>query len=336
MADIITTDDLVSQVRSMLDESNTVSITDDNDILPALNRAQDYATNILARHYESPLLTHITVNMVAGQKEYYLPEDALEQRLEKLEVSANQVFYPISRINYRDLSLYETSGGTSVPFYYVVVGNRYRLLPHSTGAYPLRMWYLKSPLPLVKQQGRITNVNTAGNYLIVDSVGDDLTTETDNLNSYINVIDAQTGQRKGTYQIKTINGNKIDLKIAPSRATVQNLTIDNSLDPLLMSVNTNVDNSSGNIQIEPDDYICVIKGTAVPFFKKPFSNFLVQYAVGELRRKLGDNTDMDQRVIDALERQVERSWVGREQSLRVTKKNANWNLPVRSYYNTRG
>lgn len=334
MANTILVDDLIQEVRNQIDEDNKQSVTDNNDILPALNRAQDYAANILSRQYESPMLKKIEVTTISGQMEYSIPEDAFEQRIEKLEVRSNNVFYPMKRIDYRDISLYENKSSTSIPYYYCVVGNRYRLIPSSNSAYPLRVWYLEDPARLVKQQGRVNIVNTANNYLIVDSVGDSLTTESDNLDSYVNIIDGQTGQRKASFQIKNISGNKITFKSSPSRTTVLNIPIDTDMTDLAIN-NNSVDsrnNEGPTYSINPDDYICIIKGSCVPFFKKPFTNFLIQYSVGELRRKLGMPTDMDQRVLKELEDQVERSWVGREQSLRVKKANRNWVLPFRRYY----
>jgi hypothetical protein len=328
---IITTNDLVSDVRSLLDEENRLSVTDAEDIIPALNRAQNYASNILSRHYESPLLVKKDVVTINGQMEYDIPEDAFEQRLEKLEVRLNEVFYPVKRIDYRDISAYENKNSTSIPYYYCVVGNRYRLIPASNSIYPLRLWYLKDPLPLVSSQGRINIVNTAGNYIIVDNIGGDLTTESDNLNSYANIIDAQTGKRKATLQIKTINGNQITFKTTPTRTTVLNTNIDTSLDTSTLSVNVE-DTDGPDVSINPDDFICIIKGGCVPFFKKPFSNFLIQYAVAEIRRKLGGPADLELRVRKELEDQVERSWVGREHTLRVNRTSKNWTLPMRRYY----
>jgi hypothetical protein len=331
---IITVDDLIDNVRSMLDEDNRASVKDDEDILPALNRAQDYAANILSRHYESPMLAKKDVATINGQMEYEIPEDAFEQRLEKLEVRLNNIFYQMRRIDYRDISIFENKSSTSIPYYYVVIGNRYRIIPASNSIYPLRIWYLKDPAPLVKSQGRINIVNTSGNYVIVDNIGEDLTTEADNLNSYANIIDAQTGKRKATYQIKTINGNQITFKTSPTRTTVQNITIDTSMEAANLNVNT-TDDEGPDVSIEPDDFICVIKGACVPFFKKPFSNFLIQYAIAEIRRKLGGPAELEQRVLKELEEQVERSWVGREQSLRVKKRSDKWDLPVRRYYGIR-
>lgn len=325
---IITVDDLISDVRSMLDEDNRVSVSDDLDILPALNRAQNYAGNILSRHYESPMLVHIDVSTTAGQAEYDIPEDAFEQRIEKIEVKVNQNYYEVKRIDYREISTYENQKSTSTPYYYVVIGTRYRLLPSSTGAHSLRVWYLKDPLPLVKQQGRITVVNSANNYVVVDSVGSDLTTESDNLNSYVNIIDAQTGNRKATFQIKNINGNRISFKASPSRTSVLNIDVDSDINNLVV----NNSNEGPDVTINPDDYISIIKGSCVPFFKKPFSNFLIQYAIAEITRKLGGSAELEQRVLEGLEEQVERSWVGREQSMRVKRSNNNWMLPTRRWW----
>ncbi len=332
MTQIITVDDLISDVRSLLDEDNRESVRDDTDILPALNRAQNYAANILSRHYESPMLTKQDVNTINSQMEYKIPEDAFEHRIEKVEVRLNNIYYPMKRIDYRDISLFENKSSTSIPYYYVVIGNRYRIIPASNSAYPLRVWYLKDPMPLVKEQGRINIVNTANNYVIVDEVGSDLTTESDQLNSYVNIIDAQTGRRKASFQIKNISGNRVSFKTSPTRSTVLNLSIDTDMSSLL----ENGSNNEGpDVSIEADDYLCIIRGACIPFFKKPFSNFLIQYAVAEIRRKLGGPADLEQRILKDLEEQVERSWVGREQSLRVKKSNDAWDLPVRRYYGIR-
>jgi hypothetical protein len=329
---IIKADDLVSQVRSLLDEDNRESVSDTVDILPALNRAMNYASNILARHYESPMLKKINVTTVSGQKEYNIPEDAFEERLEKVEVEVNKLFYPVQRISYRDISLYESQSATSIPYYYVIVNNRYRIIPNSNAAYPLRIWYLVDPLPLVLSQGRINTVNTTDNYIVVDAAGSDLTTESDQLDSYVNIIDAQSGTRKATLQVKTISGNRITFKTVPARTTVLNTTIDTSLATDSLSVNTDINNDGPDVVIEPDDFVCLIHGSCVPFFKKPFSNFLIQYAIAEIRRKLGGAAELEQRVLKELEEQVERSWVGRENSLRVSKKSAQWETPVRRRY----
>lgn len=317
---IRTVEDLVSEVRSLMDEDNEAALDTQRDILPSLNRAQDVAANILARHYESPLLAKTTVATTGSVQEYSIPEDAFEERLEKIEATVNGLFYPVKRVSYRDISQFETTGTTSIPEYYAVVGNKYRLVPAPNGTYSLRVWYLKSPPPVVLPQGRITVVNAASNYILVDVVGSDLTTETDNLNSYANIVDGQTGLIKASMQIKTISDTRITFKSTPARSTVLNTSISSDLAAL-------------ETPVEPDDYICVIKGSCVPFFKTPFSNYLVQYAVAELTRKLGGSSDLLERVKEELMQIVERSWVGREQTLRVSKENSIWGLRYKRGYN---
>jgi hypothetical protein len=309
-----TTDDLVSDVRSQLDELNNDSVNTNTDILPALNRAQDYAANTLARAYESPLLTNVLVTPASQETD--IPSDCLEQRVEKVEVKIGQAYYPLTRIDYRDIGLYDTGQTANIPSFYYMIGNKYGTVPASTNVYPLRVWYLKDPLPLVLQQGRITRVNTTDNYILVDSIGEDLTTEADNLDSYVNLIDGSSGEVKCSMQIRSLSDNKITFKTSPTRTTVLGQTISTTL----------VDKD-----IAEDDYICVIKGTCIPLLKKPNSNFIIQYAVAELTRKLGGAADMEERVKQQLEKQVERSWVGREQSIRVTKANRYWGFPLKRY-----
>lgn len=321
----VTVEDMVSAVRSLMDEDNNSAINTDTDILPALNRAQDYASNILARHYESPLLDYTIIPLVSGKSNYEIPEGSFEERIEKVEVKQGNLYYPLTRVSYRDISEYETDSLSNIPAYYTVINDKFRLVPGPTGAYSLRVWYLRDPLPLVLPQGRITKVDTAGNFILVDSLGDDLTTETDNLNSYISVIDGQSGVVKGSLQIKTIIDTKIIFKSIPSRTSVYNQTIGDSIGGFL--------DSDGNpLVVDADDFICVVSGSCIPFFKKPMSNFLVQYAVAELTRKLGGAADMEQRVLKDLEEQVERSWAGRESTMRVKMSNNKWSKLRRRFW----
>ncbi len=332
MSNILNTvDGLASQVRSQLDEDNVNSIKDSTDILPALNRAQDYAMNILARHYEEPLLDYFELDLIDGVQEYRIPEDSFEDRVEKIEIQIQRShFQEITRISYRDISLYESSLRAQIPRYYVVIGKRIRFVPNPTGTYNARVWYLRCAPALVPVQGRITSVNEDGNYLIVDNIGDDLTTETDELNSYVNVIDGSTGEVKASLQIKRLDDNKVTFKTIPSRAKVQGREINTDISQLV-----DFDGKT-KLSIEPDDYLCSISGSCVPTFPKPVNNFLIQFAVAELTRKLGGESEMEDRVKKEFEMQVERSWVGREQTMRVKKKSRVWGRPARRFLFSNG
>ena len=310
-------DDLIDDVRQMLDEENEFTIDDERDILPALNRGQDYCANILARHYEPPLLTFESVDVDGTTDTFDLPENALEQRLEKIDVSVNGNYYPVKRVSYRDMAEYESDNlKVQVPTYYAVIGDTFKLIPAPSGTYNLRIWYLKDPLPLVKQQGRITLINVSSNYLIVDSAGSDLSTTTTSLSSYVNLVDGQSGRIKASMQVQSVDGNRIKFKTTPDRTNVLNSTIVGEIPTT----------------IEEDDYICLSSGSCVPFMKKPTANFMIQYAVSELKRKLGYPVDAEENKLKALEDQVEGSWIGREITQRVKKRSRQWSSNGRRFW----
>lgn len=315
----LTTTDLIAEVRSLLDEQNTEQIRDVEDILPALNRAQDAAANILARHYQDPLLTHTVLTTTADEAEYDIPEDAFEQRVEKIELrlaqGANGVYAPIERVSFRDIADFDAPLNANVPYYYAVIGRQIRLVPTPTGSLTLRVWYMKDPEPLVLSQGRITVVNEAGNYVVIDSVGDDLTTQVDQLNSYVTVTDGETGQVKGRLQVQSIIGAKVTFRTSPLRDTVLEKAISSSLTGL---------------DIKADDVLSTIHGVPLPFMKKPLTNFLISYATADIRvNKLGGEAGLLPQQLDMFKDQVERSWVGRENTLRVKRSNRNLTSQLR-------
>lgn len=320
MAAIITVEDLVTQVRSILDERNESSVTN-ADILQAMNRGQDYASDLLAKHYEDALLTSTTMTLSPDTATYSIPEDCFQDRLEKVDITINNYNYQAMRLSYRDIDPYETPTKSATPAYYVVTGREFRLIPAPTGTYPARLWYLREPDELVMPQGRIVTINAASNYIYVDDVGSDLSTESDSLQSYVNIIDAQTGTRKGSLQIASIADNRITFRAVPIRSTVLNRTIEGDLSDL-----------SSELTVEPDDYVCLVRGTCIPFLKKPLSHFLVQYGVNEMRRKLGEPSDMEQRILDNFAEQVQSQWSGRENTFRVKNKSSMWNQTYRRYF----
>lgn len=324
MASPITTNQLIDSVRSLIDERNQEAVNDVRDIIPALNRALSYGADILARKYEEPLLAYYNLTIVGGVQEYDIPEDSFEDRVLKIEFNLNGVYTEVKRILYRDITYYESPARTAVPLYYVIIGRKIRFVSAPNGTFNARIWYIRSPDPLNVSQGRITLVNTTSNYVLVDSAGSDLSTETDNLNSYVNLVDAQTGSVKASMQIQNINGNKLTFKSVPTRSSVQNKTI----------LNTMV-TADSSLQVSADDYVCLIGGSCVPPNFAQLQNFIVQHASAEMLRKLGADKGQEEQILQRFERQVERTWVGQEHTLRVSKRNRIWNLPYRRWF-TRG
>lgn len=312
-------DDIVNAIRDQTDESSTSYVTED-DILQSIARGQDYAADILARQYPDPLLDEpIVVPLVMGQFIYDFPEGILESRIVGVEATNGSVVYPMQRINHSDLHIYESSGKSMIPYVYAVVGNKYwvKPTPGSSNAmvYSLRLWILKELETPVLQQGRITRIDVAAGKIYLDSAGGDLSTESDNLNSYINVADAQTGLIKASFQIKTKIDNVLTIKAVPDRTAVYAKTVATTIPTT----------------VEIDDYVCNVRGTCVPYLKKPFVNFVIQFATIEVKRRLGEDVTQELIALKAFEDQVEHSWVGRELTLRVGKRSKHWVRPSRRW-----
>lgn len=320
---LYTVQNLVDEVRAQLDEQNQDSVSTTADIIPALNRAQDYAFDIYARKYPEPILAYATLPLISHQAEYDIPEDVFEDRVSKIEMrvpagsGAAATSREVQRVSYRDLTNYESTSVTNVPYYYAVIGRKIRFVPTPSGTYDARLWYLRNPEKLVLPQGRITILNTVSNYVIVDSAGDSLTTESDQLGSYVNLVDGQTGVIKGTLQIQILSDNKLTFRTVPTRSTVLNRTVTGDL---------------SSLSAAQDDYISPIEGICVPYYGRPTGNFLIQFAVSEISRKLGGAADLEEKILDKFEKQVERTWVGRETTLRIKKRSQNWGVPTRRWY----
>ncbi|GAG19216.1 unnamed protein product, partial [marine sediment metagenome] len=246
------------------------------DILQALNRGQKFATDLLSRHYPDPLLVKddSALTTISGQQSYALPENIFEDKLQKVEILESGIAWEVKRINYREVSYYETNSQVSRPFYYYIMEKQFYLVPTPSGGKTIRYWYLREPETLIEPQGRVTTVDVANNYVTVDDIGSDLTTDSDELKNYINIVDAQSGKIKVSLQIQALDtsAETITIKTSPDRSTVWNRTIASAI----------------TTDVEVDDYVCLSRGNCIPYLKDPISNYIIQYAVLELKRKLGE------------------------------------------------
>jgi len=323
---LYTVQNLLDEVRSQIDETNVDSVTDE-EILAALNRGQDYAFDVYARRYPEPILLPTTLTLTSGTQEYDIPEDVFEDRVLKLEIQVpagpSSTFIEVQQVSYRDMSLYESGSNTNVPLYFCLFSRKIRFSAATTGTYNARIWSLRAPEKLVKPQGRVTLINEAQNYLIVDAVGDSLTTESDQLGSYVNFVDGQSGEIKASRQIQTIGSDsKLTFRSTPTRSTVLNREIGGSIDP----------DPDEEPFVEQDDYLAPIDGTCVPFYGRPTSNFLIEFAVAEIVRKLGGDAATENTVLEKFEKQIERTYAGRQQTLRIAKRSRVWGFPFKRYY----
>lgn len=317
MATRNTVSEMISNVRIQTNEISEIAI-EDSDIIAIFNQGQEIATEQLVRQYPEPLLTQKTYTISSDGPLFDIPRDAWAQRIQQVEIVDGSNYHRIPRISYHDAVKYE---GPSVayPAGYYVLGRHWKFAPANTGYAQARVWYVKEPDELVEEQGQITTINTANNYVYVGVVGDDLSASTDSLASYVNLIDGLTGELKGTLQIQSISGTKITFKSTPFRTTVLNKTVTGSLSTLGAT---------------EDDYICLAKGTCIPFMKNPLGPLLVEYAVFRIKNRNMDPIEADRVFYDKLQREFEGTWSGRETRDRVRRRNGIWrrmNRPV-GYY----
>lgn len=320
---LYTTQNLIDETRSLLDELNQDAVDTERDILPALNRGQDFAFDILARVYPEPILVNAVLDIDGQVADYDIPEGVFEDRILKVEFGVpsgnpqgGRTYRECQRVSFRDISNYESASITNIPYYYCIFGRTIRFVPTPSGTYDARIWYLRNPEKLSSPQGRVTRMNQAQNYCILDEAGSVLTTESDQLGSYVNWVDGQTGEIKATLQIGSIIENKVTFRSSPQRSTVVNRTVVGALPD----------------DCQEDDYLAPVDGICVPYYGKPVCNFLISFAVAELTRKLGGEAATQEDILKKFEQQVERTWIGRERQMRVQKRNQMWGVPTRRFY----
>lgn len=310
----LTVNELITAVRDQLDETNTTNVTD-AQILAALNRGQRKGTNIIARKYDSLFVNYTTTTMTSGTRNYTIPAAAYGKRLEKVEVldSNQNIAWDVQRISFHKTTQYSNSSTSDRPYYYAIKKNEILLYPTPSSSKTIRLWYQDRPETLVTSQGRITSyTDSTTDTIIVDTLGSDLTTDTtDGFNAYINVIDYNTGDIKGSMQISAINTTTKQITLKSSgltRSTVLGRTISTSLPS----------------DIAVDDYICIVTGTCMPEIPGAYTDYLMQYAVVDIRRRLGENTTEEFAALKDLEAEIQSMWKGREMSHRVRKASTAW------------
>jgi hypothetical protein len=89
-------------------------------------------------------------------------------------------------------------------------------------------------------------------------------------------------------------------------------------------VNREISTDLANIGVAADDYICPVRGTCVLYFGDAFHAFIIQYAVAELKRKMGYAYDADQNLLKDFESELKKTYMGRSPQLRITHNNPNW------------
>lgn len=304
--------DLLDQVRAQLDEANTEDVSD-SDILACLNRGQRKATNILSRRYPDMLVGSPTEVTTTATDVYDLPEGAFGRRLQHVVlVRDSSLEYKLDRVTYRDLYRYTTTTSTVSPRVYAILGKKYYIRPTPTAGLTLKLYYASAPETLVLPQGRLTDVSVANTRVTVDSLGDDLGVDVDDLSAFVNIVDAQTGTIKATLQAQTLASS------APWTVAFKTSSLDRS------SVYNRTVATAIPTTVAEDDYLCAVQGTCVPDLPDSCLDFMIQFAVNEVRRRMGEAVQDEVAMLKSFEDDIERQWSGRELSSRVQNKSPAW------------
>ena len=295
--------ELVQSVREQVVEANNTRVST-SQILRAINRGYDDALDMLAKQYPDPLISFFEV-CPDENGQIDIPEDAFQDRVESVEYYTRGSGDYRSRIRETDdLSAHgvynDISGG--YPSLYSIIGRKIQLAPVNVQKVLIRVWYVKAPLPLVLEQGRIQRVVTeegGQEYIIIDDLNTEETETPINTTStygkYFNIVDSATGKIKCTLQARQLkDGNKrIDIEADPTRTSVFNLEVKNAIPST----------------IEPDDVISSVNGLGVLFFSRPLANYLIQYAVNEVQRMLGvSNLSFEESKLRDLRKKVQEAW----------------------------
>jgi hypothetical protein len=303
-------DDLVEQVRVQVDEANESDLSN-SKILQALQRAQTKLVRLATRRYAPMFRGEETLTPEDGTNELTIPESAFGLVVTEVDVIRSGQAYRVDPAPLSQLTALDNSSTTTeLPLYYAQQGNKLRLLPRQAGSVEARVRYQRRPPDLVLQQGRIAAFDTQNVSVELDAIGTQLTTSIAALRCFVNWVDGTTGLVKATLQVAALDAdtNTVTFKTSGlGRVTVFGQTVATELP------------ADGT----EDDYLCLASGTCIPMLVADYSDYLVQFAVVELKRKQGEDVTGEVAALKDLESDVLAMWAGRGAGKRVRRTN-NW------------
>ena len=275
----------------------------------ALNRALQRLARLSVLHYPEMLKRTTDVTAVAGVIEIpSLSQAYTSMQLDAL-VSAG-VYRPLtytSSVNTVGLE----SVNSTYPLYFTQQGSKLYLHPASATSTAVRLRYQLKPYSLVLEQGRITSFDVATGILYVDTIGSALSTNVSDRTCFFNIIDQFTGDVKGTFQINSLTAasGKIVIKTTSlGRSSVYGLSVSSAL-PSTVAL---------------DDYVCLASGSCMPLYFREYTDFLIQYAVNEIKRTYGTVAETDVYALRDIEDDVKLMWSQRPKGARVKANNPAW------------
>ena len=161
----------------------------------------------------------------------------------------------------------------------------------------------------------IKNLGQFLDYILVSDFDPEQVTVEDSYSkaSYFNIIDAQTGLVKVSLQASPISGKDEvtgQFKLYPMEPYKQKVLNRPITSPSVLELS--------DLGFEEDDQICSTYGSSVLEIDTILENFVIQYAVTEIRRSLG-NQDMvsEVQVLSQFEKDIRRAHLNRDSSRRI-------------------
>lgn len=298
--------ELIQDVRAGVDEDNVNDLSDIK-IVAALNRALQRLARLSVRHY--PELLKRTVPDQTVTTEITLPVLAQAFHQTQVDVKYGIVYRTLQYTSQANTVGLEAP--TTYPLFYSQQGNKLYLYPPSTGVVARVRYELKPP-KLVKEQGRITNVDTENGYVYLESIDSSLTTSVSNMSAFFNIVDQFTGDIKGTFQAAAIDtqARKVTIKTTGlGRTSVYGYDVATELPDT----------------ISQDDYICPASGSCIPLYFREYTDYLIQYAINDIKRKFNTIVETDIFALRDIEDDVKLMWSQRPYGARVRANNPAWN-----------
>lgn len=308
-----TVEELIAQVRDITDEDNTTDISDEL-VLRMLNRSQQELIRLVTRRFNNQFMREVIysnsdlgtdANLQARVLE--IPDQAFGFAVNSVDTKIGDSWFPVSQVPFSYTLGLDNTVSTGYPLSYAVLGNKIYLFPIPDALTSIRVRYQFRAPKLVKSQGRITAFDVGANTITVDSLGSGLSTSVDDLSAFVNVVDHLTGEIKATLQVSGVtSGTK--------KLTIKTTGLDRS-EVFGYAV---ADAIPANISL--DDYVCLADGTCVPYLSHDLTNFLVDFAGFDVKRKLGILDQGDYASKERIEKAIGAMHFGRQNTKKIQRK----------------
>ena len=332
MARVPSTADLVLEIRDQADEYNVQAKSDDA-IIRIMSRGLRFVASELSRTWEEPLVVQACYSPAHYHRDrgFPLPLDIFEDRVTYVQVDTPAAPTPINYRSYTQVTALDIRGSRSfVPVAAYQKGRSLFVVPQPGASYDILVDYVRLPDPFVLPIGRITSVDLVGDAVGVDSstfapalVSSDVTSQL----AYVNLIDGMTGLVKATRQVQLIQGSRLGFRATPNREIVEGRHVQG---PFSADGPYNLDES---INVNVGDYLCSVDGTCVPQLSQMFTTYIVEYAVAEIGRSLGDaSAAIAKQIADRGEQAARQQRAGRPVVMRVKNRSKVWGIIRPSSY----